>query len=365
MKKILIGALFGIILAVFILSVGANTRGAPVLAYVYSNSMEPLIKVNDAFIVWPTDRLQVGDIIMFRPSVLKAPYITHRIIGIGEFGYITKGDNAPYKDQESGEPEIQAESVIGKVLVINGQPLVFPGLGAFSESIRAGFGKTARYLAVVFFALAILTAFAGKRSSRRKKPRHRLRLRHVYRFIIFVAAGIAIFSVYLGTKVTPVRYLVSEYPGSRGDQVEVKQPGRLMMEVKNDGVVPVWTVLTGITPLSVHKAPEIILPRAAQTVVLDVLPHADTGLYQGYVQIYNYPVVLPRSWIIHLHRINPLLATSSIGITVGFLFHFLFRIINHIHGLEEWIPLRAIRDKIANRRFNRAMRKLLGRQRLR
>lgn len=102
MRKYLYGALIGIILAIVMLSVGANTNGAPVLTYVYSNSMEPLIKVNDAFLVWPAKKLQVGDIITYRPAALKAPFITHRIIAVGDKGFITKGDNAPYEDQDRG-----------------------------------------------------------------------------------------------------------------------------------------------------------------------------------------------------------------------------------------------------------------------
>lgn len=366
MKKSIYGALFGLILAIVIFSAGASTNGAPVLTYVYSNSMEPLIKVNDGFIVWPTTKWQVGDIVVYRPVVLKAPYITHRIIAVGETGYITKGDNSSYDDQESGEPEVMPDRIVGKVVAINGQPLVFPGLGSFSASAQLGLGKYSKYLSAVFLTLGIITALMGSRHSpHRLKPRRRLRLRHVYRMIVLIAVGSVVFSVYLGSRVTQIKYLVSEYPGKHGNQVEVNQAGQLTMVVRNNGLVPIWNISTGIVPLSVHDAPEYIWSQSEEEIVLDILPQHQTGIYQGYVQLYNYPILLPRTWIVYLHRIHPALAIIAIGIILGLWFALFFKVLNCIHGFEEWIPLRAIKDKMIDRRFKRARAKFLGRRRAR
>lgn len=366
MKKLIYGTLLGLILAIVILSTGANTNGAPVLTYVYSSSMEPLIKVNDAFIVWPVSRLQVGDIVTYRPVVLKAPYITHRIIAVGEIGFITKGDNSPYEDQESGEPEVQTSRIVGRVVTIDGQPLIIPLVGSFAARVQSGVGGYAKYLSGIFLALGIISVFAGsRRSARRLKPRRRLRLRHIYRGVAIAAASLVMISIFIGARVTQIKYLVSEYPGSLGDQVPVNQPGRLKMEVRNNGLVPVWTVVTGIPPLSVHAAPGYILPRSAAAVVLDVEPQRETGVYQGYVQIYNYPVMLPRAWILYLHRLNPILAIAAAGMTLGLFFIILFKVLNQVHGFEGWIPLKAIGNKITKRRYKRAIAKYLGRRRVR
>ena len=154
MKKLIYGALIGLIFVFVIINYGASTNGAPVLTYVYSNSMEPLIKVNDAFIVWSSHKLQVGDIVTYRPLVLNAPYITHRIVAVGADGYITKGDNAPYKDQDSGEPEVRADRIVGKVVTINGQPLIIPGLGKLVSGVQAGIGKYTGYLSLIFLLRA-------------------------------------------------------------------------------------------------------------------------------------------------------------------------------------------------------------------
>lgn len=366
MKKIIYGALFGLILAIVIVSAGANTNGAPVLVYVYSNSMEPLIRVNDAFLVWPSSRLQVGDIIMYRPAVLEAPYITHRIIAIGEKGYITKGDNSPYKDQESGEPEVTQSRIVGKAVTIHGQPFTIPGLGNMAAGIQSKLGKYTRYLSIAFLLLGIVSVLIENRHPlRRPKPRLRLRLRHIYRGIVIISIFLVMVSIYMGARVSQIKYLVSEYPGSRGDQVPVNQQGSLIMEVRNNGFVPVWTILTGIPPLSVHAAPEYIMPRSGETIILNVMPQNETGIYQGYVQIYNYPILLPRKWIVYLHKLNPIIAIIAEGMSAGLWLTIFLMVLNTIHGLEGWIPLKAVSDKITDRRLKRARAKFIGRRRMR
>jgi signal peptidase len=328
--------------------------------------MEPLIRVNDAFIVWPRENYEIGDIVMYRPVVLKATSITHRIIGIGETGYITKGDNSPYGDQESGEPEVTSERMVGRVVTVNGQPMVFPGLGSFSAKVQLRLGKYAKYLSVTFLIFGILSFLLNNRPSvRRRKPRRRLRLRHIYRAIAIIATVSVILSIYLGSRVAVVKYLVSEYPGTLGDQVEVNKPGQLTMEVKNNGLIPVWTLLDGIEPISIQAAPKYIWTRSSKSVILDVLPHRITGIYQGYVQIYNYPILLPRSWIGFLHRLHPVYAIVAVGFALGLYFSIFFKLLNHVPGLEDWIPLRAFQDKISERRIRRAKAKIIGRRRVR
>lgn len=365
MKKLIKGALLGMLLVTVLLMV-ARTSGAPILTYVYSNSMEPLIKVNDAFFVWPEKDYAVGDIIMFRPVVLDAEYITHRITDIGTNGYITKGDNTPYYDQESGEPEVWKDRIVGRVVTINQQPLIIPGLGNLSEVIRPFLGQYARYFSYVFFIIGISALFIrGKHSIRKRKPTRRLRLRHIYKGIMIASIVIVVASVSMGSRVNQIKYLVSEYPGTLGDQIMVGQPGTLTMYVKNHGIVPVWSVFTGVEPLSIKEAPNYIGPRSEELITLHVLPQRDTGFYYGYVQIYHYPILFPRNILLYLHGIHPAISVIATGFVFGFYVWIFLRLINHIPGLHGFIPLRAIKDKISDRRLKRTKAKLLGRRRIR
>lgn len=365
MRKMIYGALFGILL-IFVLTIGARANGAPILTYVYSNSMEPFIKVNDAFIVWPEHKLTVGDIIMFRPVVLEATFVTHRIVAIGDNGFITKGDNTPYQDQESGEPEVTSDRIVGRVVTIQGQPLIFPGFGKISEYVQATLGQNARSISFLFFMLGILSLLLkSKYSVRRRKSRRRLRLRHIYHAITVSSVLLIILSVSFGSRVNQVRYLVSEYPGTLGDQVEVSQNGTLTMKIKNHGLVPAWTMVRGIDPLSVGEAPKIVKPRSEEIVTINVRPQLKTGIYYGYLQVYLYPVLLPRKIMIYLHGIHPVLAVITTGLVFGLYITLCLRILKHIPGFDEWIPLSAIQDKLSNRRFQRARAKYLGRRRIR
>ena len=77
-----------------------------------SGSMYPKIKVNDIVIVKKSNNYNVEDIITYE---CKEKYlVTHRIIGICENGFITKGDNNNSKDEDI----ISIEDVRGKVLLI-------------------------------------------------------------------------------------------------------------------------------------------------------------------------------------------------------------------------------------------------------
>ena len=353
-----------LIFVVFLMSSGANIQGAPVLAYVYSDSMEPLLHVNDAFLVLPTRRFEPGDIVMFRPVVLQAPFITHRIVGIGENGYITKGDNSPWQDQKSAEPEVQPDRIVGRVVTINGQPLVIPGLGSFSAAARSLLGKHTQTLAALFLFLGVITAILGRHQpARRQKPHRRLRLGQVYRFTVILGFGVIILSIFLGSRVSTVKYLVSEYPGTLGDQIEVNKTGQLKLEARNNGLFPVRSVITGIAPFNVVQAPEYIWPLSSQTVLLEVAAQRETGIHQGYVQIYNYPVLLPGAWIAALHRVSPMLAVISTGTAMGLWLVLFFRLLRLNPGFEAWVPLKAIRDKLIRRRMHRVKAILFGRGR--
>lgn len=366
MKKYINGALIGLILVILIANAGGYANGAPFLAYVYSNSMDPLIKVNDAFCVLPTKKVKVGDIVMYRPVVLKASYITHRIIGIDENGYITKGDNAPYEDQDSGEPEVTSERIVGKAVTINGKPFIIPGMGRITLYVKEKIGSNSMYLSGLFSLLGFLLLLTGDRFSLKKyKTRRRLRLHHVYKYITIAAVVIIMLTIFLGSRVSQIKYLVSEYPGSLGDQVKVNQKSELLMVVKNNGLIPVWSILEGVDPLSVDKNAVFIAPRSNKIVKIDVSPQRKTGVYKGYVSIYHYPIFLPCKWIVFLHEINSYLAILVNGFMV-YLFCFIsFHLISRLHGLEEWIPLKAIKDNIIKRRVKRNIGKIIGRRRVR
>ena len=258
------------------------------------------------------------------------------------------------------------DRIAGRVVTIYGRPLIIPGMGKLSSLIGIRAGRYTRYLSAIFLVLGMISVILGNRThTRRPKQRHRLRLRQLYQGITVGAVFLVMISIYFGSRVSQIRYLVSEYPGDRGDQIAVNQPDQLIMSIRNNGLIPVWTVCTGIEPLKVIEVPEITGARRTGTVILEAEPHPNTGIYQGYVQVFSYPVLLPRGLTILLHQLSPALANLMVSLTFGCYLTILFKMLGMIHGFEGFIPLRAIRDKILDRRLRRAKARILGRRRLR
>lgn len=89
------------------------------MAVVSSWSMEPVLHVGDMIIVIGTHKVSEGKIILFE-SPIHGRLVVHRVVGIAEKGYITKGDANAVPDHAPVPPK----NVHGEVL------LVVPYLGA-------------------------------------------------------------------------------------------------------------------------------------------------------------------------------------------------------------------------------------------
>lgn len=364
MKKVIYGAIFGLIFAIIIVVAGAYSKGAPSVSYVYSGSMEPIIQINDGFIIWPTNNIKIGDIITYRPLKLKANYITHRIIGIENGEFITKGDNSPYSDMDSGEPLVSYDRIIGKVMSINGNPLIIPKLGFLVKGISSVLGNKVNILSTTLIVIAILSAIMETRRNRlRKKPRHRMRLGEVYRIVVSSTIVIMIIIMLLSSRVTQFDYLVSTNPGTLGNQVKVHEAGELKLTINNKGLLPVWTIARGITPLNAEEEAIFMLPFDKQNIEINVEPQSEIGIKKGYIQLYTYPAFVPGNLIIYLYSLDPNLTVIINGIAAGFWMWLILKIIARIPGFEAWIPVKALKDKITERRLNRLKLKLFNRRR--
>lgn len=95
-------------------------------AVVLTGSMEDTILPNDMVIVHRRPEYEVNDIVMYRGN---SSTVTHRIIELGENGYITKGDA-----NNTDDGEIPRERVVGKVICI------IPRVGAVISFFQAPLG---------------------------------------------------------------------------------------------------------------------------------------------------------------------------------------------------------------------------------
>ncbi len=366
MKKIVYGVLIVAVTLLVLVNLGAMATGTPFLTYVYSQSMEPLVHVNDAFFVLPAKSRSVGDIIVYRPLYLDAELVTHRIHAIEGKGFITKGDNNPYTDQSSGEPAVTPYRIAGKVFTIAGRPLIIPQLGRLTSLVKKGLGSNIRLVASAMIVLGVLNLLWSMLYPKRsRKSRRRFRLRHIYRIVTIISIGILMVTLLIGSRVTQVRYLVSENPGTASNRVMVNENGQLSVTLRNSSLIPVWHFSSGLGELGIASAPSMLLPLSETRILVSVKPQRETGWQQGYIHTYQYPAVLPHFIIAALHRQSHWLALAAIGLVVYLYLSLFFRLINIIPGLEGWIPLKAIKDKLLDRRWRRAKRKYLLRKRVR
>lgn len=124
-------------------------------AIIISGSMAPSINVNDLVIYKEKENYQVGDVVIFA-NFGGESLTTHRIVGVAEDGFITKGDANNTEDMF----HIRNEDIFGAVW------LVIPYVGIISEYMMQPVG----ILVVVLlgFCLVALPALFGKKKEDEK-----------------------------------------------------------------------------------------------------------------------------------------------------------------------------------------------------
>lgn len=366
MKKVLFAVAFGLIGIMLTLGFGSIMQSAPNISYVYSSSMEPTIHVGDGFFVIPSNQPKVGDIVLYRPLKLNAKLITHRVVAIIDGSYMTQGDNSPASDQSVGEPLVSQDRIVGKVLTINSKPLLLSGFGKLVGSIQSLLGNYATLLSAVTIAIGVMIFLKDVLYPKKKrKSRNRWRLRDVYQAVAILVTGITILSILIGSSVNPVKYLISENPGTDGLQVVLNKPGEVSSKINNNGLIPVWSFTTGIYPLKMDTGPVYIAPLAYSDVKISIEPQSNLGWYQGYVQVYNIPTVLPKFILAELFTVSPYLALFGVSIAIYLWLILLIKLFEKLFKVEGWIPLQSLKDKVSNRRIQHFINSTFGRRRLR
>lgn len=114
---------------------------------VMSGSMEPAISAGDLLIIRREATYQEGEVVSFLDN---GSYITHRLVGQTDGGFITQGDSNNVPDPDL----IHAEQIFGRVV------LVIPGLGGALLFLRTPAGILLTGLFV--FAAVFLAGPAGR-----------------------------------------------------------------------------------------------------------------------------------------------------------------------------------------------------------
>ncbi|MFC6975369.1 signal peptidase I [Halomicroarcula sp. GCM10025709] len=94
--------------------------GQPVLlGYVTTGSMQPTLDPGDGFVAIPAalaGPVDEGDVVTFRAEEIQGGGLTtHRVVDRTDRGYVTRGDNNPFTDQDGGEPPVTDAQIVAVV----------------------------------------------------------------------------------------------------------------------------------------------------------------------------------------------------------------------------------------------------------
>jgi len=290
-----------VLLAVGSVLVVALPGGPVQLSYVYSDSMEPTIGTGDGYVIVPAGDVSVGDIVVF-DSDYRGEYVTHRVVGLADGGYITQGDANAATDQAAGHPVVAPAQLVGQPLSLGGRPIVIPGLASVVSLLST------------FWPLGVLAVLLGGGILERN-PRSRDLVRVddlITPLVLTTVVGSAVALAYSAPTYTMAFTAVAaDVDGGR-----VLPIGEAVARTIEVTPGPQFTYQfvegTGVT------VADILAKGDTVDVVVDVPARAERGGYDASVTTYYYPAVLPYSLVAALHAIHPVAAAvGTIGAVVA------------------------------------------------
>jgi len=113
-----------------------------------------VLSPGDGFIAIPAPiagGIGVGDVVTFDAQEIEGGGLTtHRVVEETERGYVTRGDNNPFTDQDGGEPVVQEADIVAKALTVGGGVVVIPHLGTVAMGFQSALDSVQTWLAVTF-----------------------------------------------------------------------------------------------------------------------------------------------------------------------------------------------------------------------
>jgi len=322
-----------VVLVVCSLVVG-QLLGQPVLlSFVETGSMQPTLDPGDGFVAIPAPLagdVGVDDVVTFDAQEIEGGGLTtHRVVEETERGYVTRGDNNPFTDQDGGEPVVQDADVVAVALQVGGSVVVIPHLGTVAMGIQSGLASFQTWLAVTFgirsfqgtqgvayllFGLSAVAYAADwylTRNARGTRERDRSRDDGTSVFAIVAVLALVLMATATAAMVVPAgtqEYGVvsAEFESENPTVIERGTSQELEYVVPNSGLVPVYAYVTPASP-GVEVDPQRLRVEsrgeASTTVTLTAPP--ETGYYRLFVAEHRYLAVLPHGVVDELYGVHP------------------------------------------------------------
>jgi signal peptidase len=269
--------------------------------------MEPTIGTDDGFLIVPADGIESGDVVTFR-SAERDDYVTHRIVGETERGYITKGDNNPTTDQAAGYAYVDREAITGEVATFQGRPVVVPDYGVAVRTVRQHRIPILGGLGVLF---VVLLASGGGSAGRRDRNLERVGgvVLPLFLVAIVCAAGLILGGAYT----EEVQFVAVQGGSSAPQTVPVGEPAATTIEINGSGS-PLTRRVIGTSGATLTDRNTTGTTTTGQ---LRIPPQPAPGAHTARVTVVQYPAILPVELLRWLHGIHP--AVAALVSTTGVL----------------------------------------------
>lgn len=338
-------------MALFLVAmVAGQLLGQPVLlGYVTTGSMQPTLDPGDGFVAVPAaiaGPVEEGDVVTFRAEELHGGGLTtHRVVGENDRGYVTRGDNNPFTDQDGDEPPVTDAQIVAVAWQPGGAVLAIPGVGTLvtgtQDSIAwlqqrltlltgsrslLGTQGIAYLLVALSFTAYVADVIAG---SDRKRQRSRSRETGTNVRLVLAVFAAAVVLAATAAMVAPagstefgVVSAESDAPGSR--VIETGTSESVPYLLQNGGFIPVVAYFEPVTDGVDVRPRETRIPgRATVNATLVLTAPPETGYYRQFLVEHRYLLVLPQSTIRALYEVHPWLPIVAIDSMLGGSFYLL------------------------------------------
>jgi len=340
-----LGAL--VLVCVLALVVG-QVLGQPILlSYVTSESMEPTIETGDGFVAVPAavaGPVEAGDVVIFEAEQIQGGGLTtHRIVGETDQGFITRGDNNLFTDQDSGEPPVKREQIVAVAWQPGSDPIVIPYLGTVVEGVQGVletlqlrlaqlFGSRAllgtQGIAYLIFGLTVvLYALDVYLSNDRRRDRGRERDSGLSARLLIGVMAAALVLAATATMVAPAGpqefdFVSSEFESERSDVIQQGTSETLQFTVGNGGQVPVYVFFEeGSENVDIEPERFRVGGTDQENGTLTLTAPPETGAYRYFLTEYRYLALLPQSHVESLYAIHPWVPIVVIDALIGAPFY--------------------------------------------
>lgn len=348
------GKIIGTLLVIVVLALALGTLlGQPVLlGFVETGSMSSTLEPGDGFIAVPAQvagPIEEGDVVVFEAKEIQGGGLTtHRVVGETSRGYITKGDNNPFTDQDADEPPVKEAQIVAVALNVNGRMVSIPHLGTAVGIVQSGLSFIQRFtssvmgttlsiqiLGYLLFASSMAIYMISGIVGVRRRDRHRTTTRETGTSVRLVLLGLAVLLVAsaTGAMVLPGgshEYGVVSTEGGTARPGVIEQGGTEQQAhtLTNKGTVPIMSVFEPATEgVTVRPGTVYVLPGSTAEVTVTLSAPDETGYYRRYLVEHRYLAVLPAGVIDALYEFHPwapvvatdaLLAGAFLALTLPF-----------------------------------------------